>query len=75
MSMRLKFFKNVGNLPVLDKDGYRFNVGIVLVNALGQVFGQGELEVKTLGSFHKEGLIGERPPKMLFFESSTKKSG
>ena len=38
MSMRLKFFKNVGNLPVLDKDGYRFNVGIVLVNALGQVF-------------------------------------
>ena len=38
MSMRLKFFKNVGNLPVLDKDGYRFNVGIVLVNAHGQVF-------------------------------------
>ena len=34
----LNFFKNVGNLPVLDKDGYRFNVGIVLVNALGQVF-------------------------------------
>ena len=23
---------------MLDKDGYRFNVGIVLVNALGQVF-------------------------------------
>ena len=38
MSMRLKFFENVGNLPVLDKDGYRFNVGIILVNALGQVF-------------------------------------
>ena len=38
MSMRLKFFKNVGNLPVLDKDGYRFNVGIILVNAPGQVF-------------------------------------
>ena len=23
---------------MLDKDGYRFNVGIILVNALGQVF-------------------------------------
>ena len=34
----LNFFLNVGNLPLLDKDGYRFNVGIVLVNALGQVF-------------------------------------
>ena len=60
---------------MLDKDGYRFNVGIVLVNALGQVFWARRVGGKTLGSFHKEGLIGERPPKMLFFESSTKKSG
>ena len=56
MSTRLKFLKNVGNLPVLDKDGYRFNVGIVLANALGQVFWARRIGGQNAWQFPQGGL-------------------
>ena len=38
---------------MIDQDGFRLNVGIILAHPTGSVLGLGD-EVKIPGSFHKE---------------------